>query len=312
MNCLVTGAAGFIGSHLSEGLLALGHNVLGIDCFTDYYPLRLKEANLSRLRQTPGFTFLEANLNDIDLRPILQGVESVFHHAAQAGVRPSWGQNFAIYVGHNILATQHLLEAAVGADLKKIVYASSSSVYGDTDRIPMCEDIPLHPVSPYGVTKLAAEDLCYLYWKNYGLPVISLRYFTVFGPRQRPDMAFNKFIRATLEGRPITIFGDGKQTRDFTYVSDAVAANIQALESNHIGEVYNIGGGARITVNELLSILEGVTGIKPRIKYEAAPKGEMQHTLADVSKARRELGYNPQVKVPEGLALEAAWIKEVG
>ncbi len=315
MKFIVTGAAGFIGSHLSEKLVSLGHEVVGVDCFTDYYPRSRKEKNLEKLRpqgNSPNskFSFIEADLLEMDLISLLEGVDYVFHQAAQAGVRPSWGDNFKVYVRQNIQATQRFLEAAAESSIKKFVYASSSSVYGDQEVMPIKENIVLRPVSPYGVTKLAAENLCYLYWKNYGVPTVSLRYFTIFGPRQRPDMAFPRFIKAGLEGVPLTIFGDGKQTRDFTYIADAVAANLLAMESPP-GEVYNIAGGMRITVNGVFAMLEQLLGKALQIEYISPPKGDMRHTWADISHVRKTLGYAPKVGLEEGLAQEIAWMESL-
>jgi len=243
MRALVTGVAGFIGSTLAERLLADGADVVGIDAFTDYYPRPIKEANIEALRAHARFRFVEARIQDADLAALLTDRTHVFHLAAQAGVRKSWGTDFAVYTVNNIEATQVLLEAACARPLERFVYASSSSAYGDNVAIPMREDALPQPVSPYGVTKLAAEQLCYLYHVNHGVPAVSLRYFTVYGPRQRPDMGFHRFLSATLEGRAITLFGDGAQTRDFTFVQDAVTATVAAATLGVPGRVYNIGGG---------------------------------------------------------------------
>ncbi len=307
--CLVTGVAGFIGSHLAERLLRLGFWVRGVDCFSDYYPRSLKESNLTCLRQSPDFEFIEGDLLRLSLPELFEGVGVVFHQAAQAGVRSSWGRQFSVYTQSNILATQKLLEAARDARLEKFIYASSSSVYGDSPSLPLREDSLPQPLSPYGVSKLAAEQLCCLYWKNYQLPTVSLRYFTVYGPRQRPDMAFNIFIRALLEGRPFTVYGSGEQTRDFTYISDAVEANILAMQSGSKGGVFNIGGGSRVSLNHCLELLEKISGIKAKIKREDFCKGDMRHTLADTTHAQRELGYRPQVSLTEGLTRELEWLK---
>src|SRR5688572_27616907 len=224
MKALVTGTAGFIGSTLSERLVAGGADVVGIDCFTDYYPREIKERNLTALRRHPGFRMVESSIADADLDRVLADRTHVFHLAAQAGVRKSWGRDFATYTVNNIEATQLLLEALVGRPIERVVYASSSSVYGDEAPIPMREDSLPRPVSPYGVTKLSAEQLCHLYFVNHGVPTVSLRYFTVYGPRQRPDMGFNRFFTAILNDRPLTQYGDGLQTRDFTFVADAAWA----------------------------------------------------------------------------------------
>jgi UDP-glucose 4-epimerase len=311
MNALVTGAAGFIGSTLSERLLRDGHDVVGIDCFTDYYPRPLKERNLSRLTPRRNFRFVEARLQDADLSSLLSDRTHVFHLAAQAGVRKSWGRDFSVYTVNNIEATQLLLEACVGRPIERMVYASSSSVYGDHAPMPMREDALVQPVSPYGVTKLAAEQLCYLYFVNYGVPAVSMRYFTVYGPRQRPDMGFHKFLRATLLDEPITVFGDGEQTRDFTFVDDAVAATVAAATRGVPGRVYNIGGGSRVSVNQVLEMIGRVTGRRPAISIDSAQKGDMRHTYADTALARADLAFAPTVGLAEGLAAEYKWLSEI-
>jgi UDP-glucose 4-epimerase len=308
---LVTGAAGFIGSHLCQRLLSEGHEVIGLDCFTDYYPRSIKESNLQELRNEPRFHFREGDLAELDLEALIKDRDYLFHQAAQAGVRKSWGQDFAIYTRNNIEATQRLLEAvkANGRGLKKMVYASSSSVYGSEVELPMREDAYLQPYSPYGVSKLAAEHLCHLYWENYGIPVVSLRYFTIYGPRQRPDMAFHRFIKNALRGESITVYGDGEQTRDFTYISDAIEANLLSLKEGVVGKVFNIGGGSQVSVNAVISHLEGILGQRIQVNYQPALKGEMRHTYADCLRARILLGYSPQVSIADGLAREAEWLK---
>jgi UDP-glucose 4-epimerase len=310
MKSLVTGCAGFIGSHLVERLLREGHEVVGIDSFTDYYAREIKEANMRGFIKDDNFHFIEEDINRLDLSEILCNVDYIFHQAAQAGVRASWGESFRHYTDNNILATQALLEAAKDAEIKRFVYASSSSVYGDAEKLPMREsDVP-KPVSPYGVTKLAGEHLCYLYWKNYGVPAISLRYFTVYGPRQRPDMAFHKFVKAILRGEKIVVYGDGTQTRDFTYIDDVVEANLLAAKKGKLGEAYNIGGGARISVNEVIRLMEEITGKKAEVEYIERQKGDVRDTYADTAKARRELGYSPKVGIEEGLRRFIAWYTE--
>ena len=308
MNALVTGAAGFIGSTLAGRLLDRGASVTGLDCFTDYYPRPIKERNLGALMARSGFTFVEGRIQDADLTSLLEKVTHVFHLAAQAGVRRSWGRDFGVYTVHNIEATQVLLEACVGRPLQRLVYASSSSVYGDGLEGPMREDAMVQPVSPYGVTKLAAEQLCYLYAVNEGVPAVSLRYFTVYGPRQRPDMAFHRFLNAAIRGETISVFGDGQQTRDFTYVSDAVDATIAAAERGEIGRTYNIGGGSRVSVNDVLEIIGRVTGRSLRVERGPAQKGDMRDTWADTSRARAGLGFRPAVSLEEGLTEEYRWI----
>jgi nucleoside-diphosphate-sugar epimerase len=309
VKAVVTGAAGFIGSHLAESLVRDGHDVVGVDCFTDYYPRAAKEANLAALRESRRFRLVEARLQDAELAPLLDGAEQVFHLAAQAGVRASWGREFALYSDHNVLATQRVLEAAVAAGGPRLVYASSSSVYGDTDSLPLREDGPCRPVSPYGVTKLAGEHLAVLYHRNHGLPTVSLRFFTVYGPRQRPDMAFHRFLRAARDGGEIVVFGDGRQTRDFTYVDDAVAAARAAGLSGRAGSVYNVGGGQRVALGDVLRLVEEVTARRLRIRHEEAQKGDMRDTFADTAAARRDLGFRSSVPLGEGLAREWQWIR---
>jgi len=294
---LVTGCAGFIGSHLVDKLLDLGYEVIGIDSFTDYYPRDLKEANISNALKHKNFTLIEESILDVDKFP---DADYVFHEAAQAGVRASWGKSFEIYTRNNIETTQRLLEFYKDRELKKFVYASSSSVYGNAE-LPMKEDRLLKPVSPYGVTKLAGENLCYLYWKNYNVPTISLRYFTVYGPRQRPDMAIHKFVKAILNDEEIIVYGDGKQTRDFTYVDDIVEATILAAKSDIRGEVFNVGGGSRISVNELIKRIEIIVKHKAKLKYVENQKGDVRDTLADISKAGKLLGWKPMTNIDKGL-----------
>jgi UDP-glucose 4-epimerase len=308
VKAIVTGAAGFIGSHLTAALLDRGAEVVGIDCFTDYYPRSIKESNLAVNVGRPGFRFIEAALQTADLSALLDGATHVFHLAAQAGVRKSWGQDFRVYTDNNVDATQRLLEACVNRPLDRFVYASSSSVYGDNVSMPMREDALPQPVSPYGVTKLAAEQLCYLYFANHRVPTTSVRYFTVYGPRQRPDMAFHRFIRAALRGDPITLYGDGEQTRDFTFVSDAVAATIAAGDRGQTGVPYNVGGGSRVSVNKLFDIIATIHGRPLDIRREPAQKGDMRDTFADTTRARADLGFAPQVSLEHGIEAEYRWL----
>lgn len=308
MKALVTGTAGFIGSTLSTTLVNRGAQVVGVDCFTDYYGRDIKEGNLSDLLASPAFRFVEARLQDVDFERLLDGVTHVFHLAAQAGVRGSWGDQFRSYTSHNVDATQRLLEAVKSRDITRLVYASSSSVYGDIATIPMREDSVLQPLSPYGVTKLAAEHLCHLYHANHGVPAVSLRYFTVYGPRQRPDMGFHRFIRAALLGEPITLFGDGEQSRDFTFVADAVAATIAAAERGRPGAVYNIGGGSRVTINQVLEMVGRLTGRPLDIRRLPAEKGDMRDTFADSSRAQADLGFSPSHSLEDGLKAESEWL----
>ncbi len=310
MLALVTGAAGFLGSSICDALIERGDSVRGVDCFINYYPRAIKERNLAPLRARRAFEFHEADLAVADLGRLLDGVEVVFHQAAQAGVRASWGQEFEVYTRCNVLATQRLLEACRPRHIR-VVYASSSSLYGDAARYPTVEtDLPA-PVSPYGVTKLAGEHLCVLYWKNFQVPTVALRYFTVYGPRQRPDMAFHKFFRAMLKGEELPLYGTGEQTRDFTYVGDAVAANLAAAERGEPGGVYNIGGGSRVSLKEVFRVMEKVTGIAPRLRSLPMQPGDVLHTGADVSRAKRDLGYNPATSLEQGLAAEFEYVKEL-
>ena len=311
MKALVTGAAGFIGSHLVEQLLSDGAHVVGIDCFTDYYARELKEANLVAARRHDRYAFVESRLQDADLDHLLRDTTHVFHLAAQAGVRKSWGVDFTVYTECNIEATQCLLEACTRTEVSKVVYASSSSVYGDDGEMPMREDHRPQPVSPYGVTKLAAEHLCYLYWVAYRVPTVSLRYFTVYGPRQRPDMAFNRFLHAMLGGNPIILYGDGEQTRDFTFVRDAVSATIAGATRGEPGRVYNIGGGARVSVNHVLALMADCTGTRPRVDRHPVQKGDMRDTYADTSAAWLELGFAPTMPLDAGIKAEYQWVSKM-
>lgn len=301
--CLVTGVAGFVGSHLADRLLDLGCRVIGIDCFTDYYDRSLKDSNLSGFISNKLFKLIEGDITDIDnLGLEAEGPQLVFHQAAQAGVRASWGEEFSHYTHHNVLGTQRMLEWARRVKPERFVYASSSSVYGDTGKLPMHEDDLPKPLSPYGVTKLAAEHLCGLYHQNFGVPTVSLRYFTVYGPRQRPDMAFNRFIRAILAGEELVIYGTGEQTRDFTFVEDIVGANLAAALSPGVeGRVYNIGGGSRISVNGVLEILGRLSGKEVKVRYEPIQAGDPPHTYADTGRAARELKFKPQTALEDGL-----------
>lgn len=310
MKALITGVAGFIGSTLAGHLLGQGASVTGVDCFTDYYPRADKERNLAGLLGTPGFRFVETTIQAADLPSLLGEATHVFHLAAQAGVRKSWGRDFDVYTVNNIEATQVLLEACVGSGIERLVYASSSSVYGDDTPLPMRETAVPAPLSPYGVTKLAAEHLCNLYHANHGVPCVSLRYFTVFGPRQRPDMAFHRFLKAALAGEPIRLFGDGGQTRDFTFVGDIVQATAAAATRGVPGGVYNVGGGARVSVNQVLDIIERVVGRPIEVRREPKQKGDMRDTSADTTRARADLGFAPSVSVEQGLRAEYEWLSE--
>ncbi|MCC7551067.1 MAG: GDP-mannose 4,6-dehydratase [Methanobacterium sp.] len=303
MKALVTGCAGFIGSNLTDYLLENGFEVYGLDCFTDNYSYLIKESNLQSALKNSDFKFTEKDIMDVEEFP---EVDYVFHLAAQAGVRDSWGENFPVYTRNNIEATQKLLEFYKDLKIKKFVYSSSSSVYGDVD-LPMKEGILPKPVSPYGVSKLAAEHLVYLYWKNYGLPTISLRYFTVYGPRQRPDMSIHRFVKSILKGEEITVYGDGEQTRDFTYVTDVVKAIAIAAESETNGEVFNVGGGSRISINNLLVEIEKVSGKKARINYFQKQKGDVKDTWADLAKIESVLSWKSETDVKTGIRNYIDW-----
>lgn len=311
MICLVTGAAGFIGSHVCWRLLEKGFRVVGVDSFTDFYPKWIKEKNILPLLRKEKFEFIPEDLNRLDLKNLLRKADYIFHLAAQAGVRASWGQNFSIYTQNNIEATQRLLEAAKASQIKKFIFASSSSVYGFCPELPMSETSPVRPFSPYGVSKLAAEQLCFLYFKNYGVPCVSLRFFTVYGPKQRPDMAFHKFFRAVSEDKPISIFGDGRQTRDFTYIDDVVEANFAALEKGKIGETYNIGGGNRKKLENILPILDNICQKKIKVKWEEKQKGDVPHTFAKIDKARKDFNYSPRIELYDGLKEEWIWLQNL-
>ena len=309
MRVVVTGVAGFIGSHLSERLLAAGHEVVGIDCFTDYYERSRKEQNLEMSRSSDRFRFEAADLVDADLAPLLDGADAIYHLAGQPGVRPSWGNQFDRYVRDNVIATQRLLEALKEAPIKRFVFAGSSSVYGDAERFPTKETALPRPVSPYGVTKLAAEHLTHLYNRNFGIPAVSVRYFTVYGPRQRPDMAFSRFMQAMTAGEDIEVFGDGEQTREFTYVSDAVDGTIKASTADVIGQIFNLGGGSRVTVNKVLATLEEISGLSVRRQNLPAAPGDPRHTGASINLARERLGWEPRVSLREGLAQQWEWFR---
>jgi UDP-glucuronate 4-epimerase len=305
---LVTGCAGFIGSQLAEALLAGGHTVLGIDCFNDNYGRADKLSNLSRARDWDGFEFVPIDLARGQLEDLVDEADTVFHLAAEPGVRSSWGGRFETYVRNNVLATQCLLEAAKRHPRKRVVLASSSSVYGNAETLPTPESATPRPFSPYGMTKLAAEHLCDLYHGNYGVDTVALRYFSVYGPRQRPDMAFNRFCRAAIAGTPVTVYGDGRQTRDFTFVADVVRATRMAAQATDVsGRVYNIGGGGQVSVAQALELIEGYAGRPLAIKHLAAERGDVRDTGADTSRARAELSFEPTVPLEDGLREEFEW-----
>lgn len=305
---IVTGCAGFIGSSLSERLLQEGYQVIGVDCFTDHYDPRIKQKHARKLAAQPHFALIAQNMLKLDWKALLADVDYVFHQAAIPGVRTSWGESFQDYVQTNILATQHLLEAAKDSQVQKFVYASSSSIYGKTEGSTPESTLP-RPLSPYGVTKLAAEQLCHLYADHYGIPTIALRYFTVYGPKQRPDMAFHKFIKAVLSDEPIQVYGDGKQTRDFTYIEDVVEANLLAAQSEVSGMELNIGGKSRVVLHDVIDMIGELSHRVPRVEYRDKQAGDPPHTWADISKAEEVLGYRPKVSLEEGLRREIEYVR---
>ena len=312
MRSIITGVAGFIGSHLAEKLLELGHEVVGVDKFLDNYARDFKDSNLSQFANHPSFKFINDDLVNIDLRQLLIQTDYIFHLAAQPGVRSSWGDEFSHYSHNNILATQVLLEACKQVKVRKFVYASSSSVYGDTDDLPMRESGGTRPVSPYGVSKLAAEHLCYLYWKAVGMPTVSLRFFTVYGPRQRPDMFFHILMRRLLLGDEIPLYDDGEQSRDFTYCKDIVDGLTAAAFYPGSGEVFNLGGGGEITLLKAIEMVEKISGRKGKLKRFDRQKGDVRRTRASLDLANKKLGYKPSILLEEGLTRQWEWISALG
>ena len=304
---VVTGAAGFIGSHLCDRLLADGHEVVGIDSFTNYYSRALKDENLAAARKSRRFALRRLDLAEADVRWAIEDADVVFHLAGRSGLGVASPAAFGEYVRDNIVATQRLLDAVVRSGIGRFVYAGSSSVYGDAERLPTKESALPHPLSTYGATKLAAENLVLLYGRNFGLPVTVLRYFTVYGPRQRPDMAISRFMRALLEGEEIEIHGDGEQTRDFTFVDDVVEATVRSATVDVPVEVVNLGGGSRSTINGLLATLEHVSGRSVRCRRLPAPAPGERHAAASINLARQRLGWEPRVGLREGLMRQWDW-----
>lgn len=312
MRALVTGAAGFIGSHLTKRLCNDGYDVTCVDSFTDYYDVRLKRANAEAATRA-GATFIDGDLNALDLASVVDGIHVIFHLAGQPGVRSSWGAEFSTYTHCNIGATQRLLEASrTSRALRRLVYASSSSVYGNAERYPTSENARPQPLSPYGVTKLAAEHLCGLYAASFDIPTVSLRYFTVYGPGQRPDMAFTRFARAALSGDEISVYGSGEQVRDFTYVGDVVEANLLAATSDvPPGTVLNVAGGSHTSVNEVLQIFEELAGSRLSINYVQPIAGDVAQTGGDTTAIRSALGWQPSVDLREGITRQFAWAADL-
>lgn len=306
---LVTGCAGFIGSHLTESLLEDGIQVVGVDCFNDNYGRRDKLRNLERARSWEGFDFVPIDLARGDLNEFVAECDVTFHLAAEPGVRSSWGRRFETYVRNNILGTQHLLDAARNWPNRRLVFASSSSVYGQAETFPTPEDAVPRPISPYGVTKLTAENLCNAYHVDYGLDVVALRYFSVYGPRQRPDMAFSIFCSAAMDGEEVTVFGDGTQTRDFTFVGDVVAATRRAAVTKAVsGQVYNIGGGSQVSLNHAIGVIEELAGRKLVVSRTPRQRGDVRDTCADTTRAQDELGLDGTVDIRKGLEKQFAWL----
>ncbi|WP_022878269.1 NAD-dependent epimerase/dehydratase family protein [Microbacterium sp. B19] len=311
MKALITGVAGFVGHTLAKRLLSEGHEVVGIDAITDYYDVSIKRANLASI-PAEGFRFVEADLNDADLESLLDGVQWIFHQAGQPGVRKSWGSDFGIYTLANINATQRLLEAARNTpSLERFVYASSSSVYGNAERYPTEETDRPQPMSPYGVSKLAAEHLCSLYAENFGVPTVSLRYFTVYGPGQRTDMAFTRFLRAIVTGDTITIYGTGEQVRDFTFVHDVVDANVRAasIESTP-GSVFNVAGGTSISVNGVLELLREICSEPVNVEYREPVAGDVFRTGGSTERITDALQWAPKFTLEEGLREQYRWARK--
>jgi UDP-glucuronate 4-epimerase len=306
---LVTGCAGFIGSHLAESLLADGHEVIGVDCFNANYAAAEKRANLIVCASYDRFRLITADLACVDSTSLLDECDVVFHLAAEPGVRSSWGRRFTRFLRHNVVATQKLLEAAARTPQRRFVYASSSSVYGDSPPLPTPEDTTPAPLSPYGVTKLAAEQLCQLYHANHGVDAVALRYFSVYGPRQRPDMAFRRFCHAVVDRAPIVVYGDGGQTRDFTFVADVVAATrAAATVAPAANRVYNVGGGSRMSLSAALEVLAGIAGRPLDVRREGREPGDVRDTGADIRRARDELGFTPKTDLEAGLRAEFEWV----
>jgi UDP-glucuronate 4-epimerase len=303
---LVTGAAGFIGSHLVDRLLAQGHDVVGVDSFTDYYARTAKERNVAEALANPHFTFATADLSQDDLAPVVEGAEVVYHCAGRPGVREALMQ-FDQYWHENVVATQRLLEAIKGRSVTRFLYASSSSVYGDAEVFPTAENAVPAPLSPYGVTKLAGEHLAYVYWRNYQVPAIRLRYFSVYGPRMRPDLMLARAMGAMHEGKVFDVHGDGEQTRGFTYVTDAVEGTIRAAERGAPGDLYNLGGGSSVTVNQALDLLTETSGIEIKRRHVERQPFDHRREGASITRARIQLGWEPRTSLREGLAAQWRW-----
>lgn len=303
MKVLVTGCAGFIGSHLIEKLLNMGCDVEGVDSFTTYYDPAMKWKNIKEVRSHRHFKLQQSDLSSHISLESIDGVEIVYHLAAQPGVRASWGNDFGAYVQNNVLATQRLLESLKESKaLKRLVYASSSSVYGEVSVEKVGEEHPLRPFSPYGVTKLAGENLCSVYAHNFGIPLTSFRFFSVYGPRQRPDMAFAQLINAALAGKSFTLFGDGTQQRDFTFVDDVIDGLVATLTTDGADGVFNLGGGEVLSMNDIIRMVQEITGRNPAIESHPGLRGDVKRTGADISRIKSVFGFEPKHRIREGLS----------
>jgi len=313
MRCFVTGVAGFVGSHLAERLLADGHEVCGIDSFANNYDHALKERNLGALRSWNMFHFIEGDLMEVALQPLLEGVDWIFHQAGQEKERTNWASAFTHYTESNVSVTLRLLEAALRFGwIRRFVYASSSSVYGEAARLPVLEDELERPRSPHGITKLAAESLCSLYHRRFGLPTVSLRYFSIYGPRQRPDMAFHRFCKAIVCREPLSLYGDGYQTRDFIYVDDAIEATVRAAAvTEATGQVLNIASGTSVTLRSIVEQLEKISGSRISVAVDDSQRDDVHHTCADIQRAQQILGYRPRMGLQDGLTQEFEFIRRL-
>lgn len=313
MHILVTGSAGFIGSHTVEALLAQGHRVRGVDCFTDNYDPAFKRDNVRAVLDDPNHELVEADLATADPLELLDGIDRVLHLAGQPGVRDSWADGFGVYVERNITATQRLLEAARTVGIERFAAASSSSVYGNAETYPTPETAVPLPVSPYGVTKLAAEHLCTLYATNFGVPTVSLRYFTVYGPRQRPDMALRRMIDLTLAGQAFHLYGDGSVSRSFTYVDDVVQANLAALfHPAHPGTVCNIADETTTSMTELISLVSEALGDPVQVEREPSAAGDASRTGGSSELAASVLGWSPRTTLTAGIGHMVDWCRRRG
>ena len=307
---VVTGCAGFVGSHLTDALVGAGHEVLGVDALSDYYDPKLKRANLADALRSDAFSLVEGDLLELPVESLFAGADGVFHLAAQPGVRGSWGASFATYVRDNIVASQRVFEVAAKAGVR-CVWTSSSSIYGNAAAYPTREDARPEPISPYGVTKLACEHLADAHRTAFAINHVVLRFFTIYGPRQRPDMAFTRLLGALVGGTPFHVYGTGEQSRDVTYVADAVTAMVAAMDGAPAGAVFNVGGGTEATLSDVIALAEELTGRQLDARYERAMEGDVRRTSADTTLIRGELGWQPSADLRSGLDAQLAWVKRV-